>query len=366
MEQDAERVDVRRWRGDDAAEPFGSVVGGRREGDDTSADLVEAEVCDVAVAVVVEQHVLRAQAPVYQAVAVGGSHPGGDRLEDRQRVGRGEPAAWDARREVAPADQTADHHRPIRFAPVVEQRDQRRVLGPGDPLRGPLEAADEQRVDDDAGIEEAHRHLATDRRLVARGAPRRARRPRSGRAARSLEPIARPAAAAVEADRAAAAGTRRRSDRRRAGRRRRRGRARRCRSGRAKRRPTPTRRRRSTPGAPTLSTRPVRGWRRPRGGRRAPAAGRPARRRRTPGHRSRRPPGSSRRSPSARHVRRGSVRRTARSRPCHATSWQGHPGARPRSPARHPDGRTWPPGRVSPARRHPRRPRGPLGAARPR
>ncbi len=166
MEQDAERVDVRRWRGDEAAEPFGSVVGGRREGDDTSADLVEAEVCDVGVAVVVEQHVLRAQAPVYQAMAVGGGHPGGDRLEDRQCVGRGEPAAWDARREVAPADQTADHHRPIRFAPVVEQRDQRRVLGPGDPLRCPLEAADEQRVDDDAGVEEAHRHLATDRRLV--------------------------------------------------------------------------------------------------------------------------------------------------------------------------------------------------------
>ena len=70
VEEDAERVHVRRRRGEGAAEPLGGVVGVGCEAGDPRADLVNTEVGDVGVALVVEQHVLGSDPTVDDPVAV--------------------------------------------------------------------------------------------------------------------------------------------------------------------------------------------------------------------------------------------------------------------------------------------------------
>ena len=57
--------------GEDTAEALRRVVGTGREGDNPGADLVDAEIGDVGVALVVEQHVLRPDSSVHHPVAVG-------------------------------------------------------------------------------------------------------------------------------------------------------------------------------------------------------------------------------------------------------------------------------------------------------
>ena len=74
------------------------------------------------------------------------------------------------------------------LAPVVVQRDDVRVLEPGDELGLGLEPADERRVVGELGRDHLDRHLAPDDRLVGADRPRRTRRGRARRAARSRAP----------------------------------------------------------------------------------------------------------------------------------------------------------------------------------
>ena len=166
VQQHPERVHVGRRRGQLAAEPLGRVVGVRGERDHPGADLVDAEIGDVGIAVVVEQDVLRPDPSVDDVVAVGRSDPGGDHLEQVDRCRRIEPAGRDALTEVAAAQQAADHHGSVRFPPCVHGRGDVRVLDPADALHRRLEATDEQRVADHARTEDPQRDLASDRRLV--------------------------------------------------------------------------------------------------------------------------------------------------------------------------------------------------------
>src|SRR5262245_12586262 len=68
--------------------------------------------------------------------------------------------------EVATGHQATHHHCPARLPPVVEQRNDVRVLNASDPLRCSLEAAHELRMADHVRPEDAERDLAANRRLV--------------------------------------------------------------------------------------------------------------------------------------------------------------------------------------------------------
>ena len=101
VDEDAEGVHIGGRRGERTAEALGCVVGVGGERDDPSADLVDTEVGDECVVLGVEQHVLRPNTAVHDAVAVGRGDACRDRLEDGQRVGGVEPAAGYALAEVS-------------------------------------------------------------------------------------------------------------------------------------------------------------------------------------------------------------------------------------------------------------------------
>ena len=128
LHEDTERVDVGCRCRQCATESLRCVVRTARERDHARADLVDAQVGHERVVLGVEQHVLRADPPVHHPMAVGGGHRGGDRLRDRERPCRAEAVRWYPLAQMAPGHQPTHHHGPVRLAPVVEQRNDVRML----------------------------------------------------------------------------------------------------------------------------------------------------------------------------------------------------------------------------------------------
>ena len=272
-----------RRRRERAAEPLGGVVGVGRERDDAGADLVDPQIGDVRVVGVVEQDVLRTEAPVHDAEPVGDRDAGGHLLDQRQWPCAGSiPSVGDAVAQVAAADEPADHDRPARLSPVVEQRKDVRMVDAGDALRSALEPAHELGMADHPRPEDPHRHFSPDRRLV--GAVDLAELARADQRPQ-LVARHRPGCHARYRRRQTiddgAPGTATQSPDRRVGRRAHRRRDRRCRSAPATPPPSRTTPRSSAPRAPRPTAAPGRDGRRRRDAPPGRAAVRPARRRRT-------------------------------------------------------------------------------------
>ena len=88
--------------------------------------------------------------------------------------------------EAAGVDEAHHQVRGTGLAPVVVQRDDVRVLQPGDELGLGLEAADERRIVGEPGLDHLDRHLPPDDRLV--GAEHRAERSPSDLLAQLVAP----------------------------------------------------------------------------------------------------------------------------------------------------------------------------------
>ena len=170
---DRQAVDVRRRRRRSAGALFGRGVrrGQRRSGVARRAavDTGEAgdpEVGQVGVAVAIDQDVRRLHIAVDDAVAMGRPQGAGDLREHRRGAfGRQRPVG-ERVGEGAGLDQAHHEVGGTRLTPVVVQRDDVRVLEPGDELGLGLEPADERRVVGELGPDHLDRHLAPDDRLV--------------------------------------------------------------------------------------------------------------------------------------------------------------------------------------------------------
>ena len=165
-----------------SGEAYGAV------GDDSypSAPTAHTEVRQVGVAVAVDQDVLRLHVAVDDAVAMGRPQRAGDLGEHRRgAIGRQRPAGEHVG-EAAGVDQAHHQVRGTGLAPVVVQRDDVRVLEPGDELGLGLEPADERRIVGELGLDHLDRHLTPDDRLV--GPEHRAERASSDLLAQLVAP----------------------------------------------------------------------------------------------------------------------------------------------------------------------------------
>ena len=117
---------------------------------------------------------------------MGRAQRAGDLGEHRRgAIGRQRPAGEHVG-EAAAVDQPHHQVRGTGLAPVVVQRDDVRVLQPGDELGLGLEPADERRIVGEPGLDHLDRHLTPDDRLI--GAEHRAERPSTDLLAQLVAP----------------------------------------------------------------------------------------------------------------------------------------------------------------------------------
>jgi len=144
-EQDAQAVDVRLCCYSLASDLLGREVGRRAERSRPPCARVrdifgDAEVREVRVAVLVQQHVLGLHVAVHDAPTVCGGQCLADLLEHRREHVRRDHAISIQALAQAPAAQVPHHEvRAVRLAPVVVQRHDVRVLQARDQLRLGLE-----------------------------------------------------------------------------------------------------------------------------------------------------------------------------------------------------------------------------------
>ena len=102
---------------------------------------------------------------VHDALAVRRRKRRGDLIQDRRRSRRLERPRLEQGLDAAAAEEPHDEVGGIRLSPVVVERDDVRVLEPGDDLRLALEPAHEVRVVRELGWHRLDRDLASDLRL---------------------------------------------------------------------------------------------------------------------------------------------------------------------------------------------------------
>ncbi len=126
----------------------------------------DAEVGEVGVVLLVQQHVRGLQVAVHDALAVCVRERAAD-LGEQARGGLQLPGAAIERLPQRAAAQPAHHQvGAVGIAPVVVERDDVRVLELRDELCLGLEATDEGGLVDELGADDLDRHLAADRGLI--------------------------------------------------------------------------------------------------------------------------------------------------------------------------------------------------------
>ncbi len=173
VEHDAQRVDVRADVHQFAAPLLGGHVG--RGAQDAARGgelgrpgehLGDAEVGQVGVVALVEQHVVRLQVAVDDALFVGEGQRTGDLAEHPRRQRQRQRPARQAVVQAATAYGLHDDVDVLAFAPEVNDRQDVRVLQAGDELRLVLEAGDELLVVGQLSRHHLDGHVAVHRSLA--------------------------------------------------------------------------------------------------------------------------------------------------------------------------------------------------------